>query len=358
MKTICFNILNCAATQLPGLHELSDAGAGYNLMHFTPTRDSEIIANGYATTVLPTNSLATKGADKYDGLLSNGGISPAVLSHGLLTLLDNHGYNIEFHSFNFNVSQPQVQAETWLTQSHHGGRDIDATELIETQFIPTLIDQAQRGCISVLSECGVGGTTFSTLWLRLLTGLDLSPAGSTKDPKKLAIKQQLLSELENLYRQNGEQFSEQRLLANPLFHDPIQLAIIKLCQQWPTALPLPIFAGGMMFVAPLMAARDTTKELQPTVIHTTRWVLNGDGERVLAQLDSKDTVITHNTNFNLSSLSCLQCYEHGLVVEGCGLGGLLVLSEALNIDEQSIITALEKAVHDYQRPFLENHHVA
>ncbi|MDO6620529.1 hypothetical protein BCU94_10130 [Shewanella sp. 10N.286.52.C2] len=358
MKTICFNILNCAATQLPSLHQLSDAGAGSDLMHFTPTRDSEIIANGQANTVLPLKKLQSKEADKYDGLLSNGGISPAVLSRGLLKLLASNGYNIEFHSYNFNVSQPHTMQEDWLVQSHHGGRNIDSTELIETTLIPSLVDQAQRGCISILSECGVGGTTFSTLWLRLLTGMDLSPAGSTIDPKKLAIKQQLLNELECQYRVDGENFDETRLLANPRFHDPIQLAVSQLIKQWPTQLPMPTFAGGMMFVAPLLAARKTNSLAIPVLIHTTRWVLNGDGKQVLSHLGDKDVITTHTTNFSRSDMSCLQCYEQGLVVEGCGLGGLLVLAETLGINEPAIIKALELAVNEYQRPFLENESVA
>ncbi len=37
----------------------------------------------------------------------------------------------------------------------------------------------------------------------------------------------------------------------------------------------------------------------------------------------------------------LQVYEQGLVVEGCGLGGCLVLAEQLGFSEQQILTVMD-----------------
>ncbi|WOT06763.1 hypothetical protein [Shewanella youngdeokensis] len=346
MKTICFNILNGAATHLPGLHQLSDAGVGQNLMHLTPTRDAELMTCGQSHTPLPGPAISS------DGLLGNRGVSPAVLSRGLLRMFHKAGYNIEFNSFNFNVPKPLTTQQSWLTVNQHfGGVNSNTDELVKQHLLPTLADQAKRGAISLLAECGVGGTTFSTLWLRLLTDLRISPAGSTQDQEKLAIKSAILAQLEQDYRQETPYFNLDKLLVTPKFHDEIQRAICTLINEWPKPLPLPTFVGGMMFVAPLLASRKANRLDQAVKISTTRWVLQGDGSQILKHLNDQDTIGVNTTQFNESTMDCIKVYEQGKVVEGCGLGGCLVLAEELGWSEQDIIKALEQAVHSHLNHF-------
>ncbi|WP_299805250.1 hypothetical protein [uncultured Shewanella sp.] len=352
MKTICFNILNGAATQLPSLHQLSDAGVGQNLMHLTPTRDTELIVCGQSQTPLP--GIQRRG----NGLLPNRGVSPAVLTRGLLRMFYQAGYQIEFNSFNFNVPKPQVIEQEWLSVNQHfGGVNSDCETLVTKHLLPTLTSQAERGCISVLAECGVGGTTFSTFWLRLLTGLRLSPAGSTVDKDKLASKSQILADIEQQYLAQNQQFELDAILANSLFHDDIQKAICALVRQWPSSLPLPHFAGGMMFVAPLLASRQAKHLNQAVKISTTRWVLQGDGFHVLQHFKCDDEINANATSFNVSKLECLNVYEQGVVVEGCGLGGCLVIAEILGWDEQQIIESLEQSVECHLSHFINENNL-
>ena len=343
MKTICFNIINASATHLPSLHQLSDAGFGQNLMHLTPTRDTELIVSGQSQTPLPGKPI------KSDGLLSNHGVSPAVLTRGLLKMFHQAGYKIEFNSFNFNVIRPQVPQQSWLNQNgHFGGLNVDCHDLIGEHLLPILVDQANRSCISILAECGVGGTTFSTFWLRLLTGLNISPAGSTSDKQKLASKAAILQQLERDYLStNGNQFDLKKLLENLQFHDSIQQAVCELFTLWPAHLALPQFWGGMMFVAPILGYRHTNKCHHAVEINTTRWALQGDGHKISGYLQPQDRLTFHCTNFNTSKLDCLKVYERGQVVEGCGLGGCLVLAEKLGWAEKEIIEALEQAVKQH-----------
>ncbi|MGS0681598.1 hypothetical protein ACVBIL_10580 [Shewanella sp. 125m-7] len=348
MKTICFNILNGAATQLPSLHQLSDAGVGQNLMHLTPTRDTELIVCGQSQTPLP--GLSIRG----NGLLPNRGISPAVLTRGLLRMFYQAGYKIEFNSFNFNVPRPQVTSQDWLSVNQHfGGINSNAERLVSEHLLPILTSQAQRGCISILAECGVGGTTFSTFWLRLLTGLRLSPAGSTLDKDKLASKSQILAQIEQQYLAENSKFNLDDVLADTQFHDDIQKAICLLVRHWPSPLSLPHFAGGMMFVAPLLASRQAKFLNQAVKISTTRWVLQGDGFHVLNHFNAGDEINANTTNFNASTLECLNVYEQGIVVEGCGLGGCLVIAEELGWSEQQIIDSLESAVQLHISHFVD-----
>ncbi|TKB50278.1 hypothetical protein FCL40_03700 [Ferrimonas sediminicola] len=347
--TIVFNILNGAATQLPELHNLSDAGAGKDLMHLTPTRDSELICSGRALTPLTVAPPATPLTAR--GLLGNGGISPAVLTRGLLRGLAKRGYRVAFRSFNFGVARPQPGHSDWYDSAeHYGGFDASPDQLIEQALLPELTRQARSGHLSVLAECGVGGTTFSTLWLRLLTGLTLTPAGSTKDSAKLARKQQLLSQLQREYRQQRQGFCADTLLGNPRFHDAIQRAVYRLLRHWPQDLPLPRLAGGMMFVAPLLAAHRARPDLTGSV-DTTRWVTAGEGQAVLAHLPEGWRLRLNCTDFNRSPHRCLNLYEQGLVVEGCGLGGCLVLAEQLGLDQDEIIGTLNRAVTEHMNQF-------
>lgn len=365
MKTICFNILNSAATHLPKLHQLSDAGAGKDLMHLTPTRDTELIVYGQPLTPLPSTT------QNNNGLLSNRGVSPAVLSRGLLQMFYNAGYQIEFNSFNFNVAIPKIISkvmpkiiqkvtpkifsqtqQNWLSVNQHvGGLAIDCQAMIKDQLLPTLIAQAERDCISIVAECGVGGTTFSTLWLRLLTGQQLTPLGSTQDRQKLSHKAAILAQLEADYLTSGTDFRLTELLENPTFHDEIQQAVCTLVRCWPRHLALPHFAGGMIFVAPLLAARKEKWFDQPITLITTPWALKGDGQHILKWLSKNDNLQTSTTDFNQSQLHCLNVYEQGHVVEGCGLGGTLVLAERLGWRENEIIAALELAVREYLSHF-------
>ncbi|TKB50070.1 nicotinate-nucleotide--dimethylbenzimidazole phosphoribosyltransferase family protein [Ferrimonas aestuarii] len=341
MSVIGFTIINGIAP-LAQLHRLSDAGAGANLMHLTPTRDSEVIAYGRALTELnlPTPEPGTLA---FDGLLGNGGISPSVLTHGLLQLLTEQGFEVEFRSFNFGNPLPQTGQSPWKVE-HFGGEGADHQRLCQ-QLLETLIDLSQRAEHSVLAECGVGGTTFSTLWLRGLTGKALSPAGSTKDPEKLAQKEALLTELcaEHL----ESEFCLERMLATQGAHDPIQQALCHLFRHWPRGKPLPFLAGGMMFLAPLLACQRIGWFDGDSTIATTRWVLEGDGSQALLSLPQRCQLLEHSTDFNQADHHCLHRYEQGQVVEGCGLGGTLVLAEQLGVSQASIVAALDGACRQH-----------
>ncbi|WP_282109559.1 hypothetical protein [Shewanella algicola] len=355
-KVIVFNILNAAATQLDELHGVSDAGAGKDLMHLTPTRDSEYIATGSHQT--PLTMMPTPTERTLQGLLDNGGISPAVLSRSLLKYFNDIGYKIKFRSYNFGVKKPTGKSSQWIDCCrHYGGENTLQRDETSMQLQRELQQQANSGNISIVAECGVGGTTFSTLWIRLLTGIAISPAGSTKDKSKLEKKSRLLDQLEQEYRLIHTDFNPHTLLSKQRFHDEIQAAIYQLMSKWPSKLPLPRFAGGMMFVAPIIAALQSKdvdmkhKRTIPGHIDTTRWLI-GDGVQiapVLNLLPASWTCRVNQSHFGHSRYSCLQVFEQGIVVEGCGFGGLLVLAEELGITQDTILDILENACEKHMK---------
>jgi NaMN:DMB phosphoribosyltransferase len=337
MTWINFIIFNAVAP-LPELHQISDAGAGENLMQLTPTRDAELIACGRANTTL-------------GGLLSGSpvagsqSVTPAILVHGVLSALQQRGFKIRLHCYQLGLPQQPDFSGSVLDDIVCHYCDVgDEAALIRKQLLPELARQAQAGEEHIIAECGIGGTTFATLWLRHWLDKTLTLAGSTKDPAKLAMKELALTQL---MQQCAPLPRDVNLfLQNHHASDPVQRALCALlmtpCED-NTALALKL-AGGMMFVAPLLVVGPDAiaHALQ---MATTRWVLDcPDAQRVLAQLPPAYTVTASTTDFSLSSYHALHLYEQGFVVEGCGLGGSLVLAEQLGLSQQQIIASLDAAV--------------
>lgn len=337
MSWINFIIFNSVAP-LPELHQISDAGAGKNLMQLTPTRDAELIACGRANTTLD-------GQLSGSPVIGSQSVTPAILVHGVLRAMQTQGLKVRLHCYQLGLEQLPDFSGSVLDEIVCHQCDIgDEAELIRQQLLPELARQASAAERHVVAECGVGGTTFATLWLRRWLDQSITLAGSTKDPEKLAIKEQILAHL-------GQQFAHfpcdvQHFLQNNQASDPVQRALSALlmtpCED-NTPLELKL-AGGMMFVAPLLAIGPDAIQHR-LQISTTRWVLDGkDAQVVLSKLPPAYRVIPSTTDFGLSLYRALHLYEQGYVVEGCGLGGSLVLAEQSGLSQQQIIDSLDAAV--------------
>ncbi|MGF1715385.1 hypothetical protein L4D08_10920 [Photobacterium chitinilyticum] len=342
VEWINFVIFNAVAP-IPELHKVSDAGAGKNLMQLTPTRDAELIACGCANSTLG-------GVLTASPIAGSQSVSPAILVHGVLKALQNQGLKVRLHCYQLGLEQQPDFSGNSLDDivCHHCPLGEEA-RLIKQRLLPELARQLHAGEGHVIAECGVGGTTFATLWLRHWLEWNITLAGSTKDPDKLAIKEQVLALL-------TEKFAHFPCKVLPFLQhqqasDPVQRALCALlmtrCSD-NTVLELKL-AGGMMFVAPLLALGADAVRHQ-LKIATTRWVLEGkDAQAVLSRLPSAYEVVPSTTDFNRSVYRALHLYEQGYVVEGCGLGGCLVLAEQWGLSQQQIIDSLDAAV----KPWLE-----
>ncbi|WP_028115352.1 hypothetical protein [Ferrimonas senticii] len=330
MTKVCFNIINTIAP-LDDLHRLSDAGLGAGLMRLTPARDSEIILYGRPLTLSGEH-----------GLLSNGAVSPAVLVHGLFRLLHRHGIELEFRSFNFGVPLPKTtnQPVPWLI-SHYGGEQAD-TAALSQQLLDCLLQQQADYCL--LAECGVGGTIMASLWLSGLAGTSLQLPSSTLQSQKLVSRQRRLAELDKQHLSAG--FELARMLTEPDAHDPLQWALCHLLTHWPSVRPLPILAGGIMLLAPLLACQPQTGRC-PTQFATTQWLWRSPQVQQQFALAFDCKVQLPTVDFYQSRHNALHRYEQGQVVEGCGLGAMLWLSQHLGCSDSQIMTALDAATEHY-----------
>ncbi|MGF1723760.1 hypothetical protein [Photobacterium nomapromontoriensis] len=340
MRWINIIIFNAVAP-LPELHQISDAGAGKNSMQLTPTRDTELIACGRANTSL-------NGLYSPSPVVSSQSVTPAILVHGVLRALQHQGYKIRLHCYQLGlVQQPDFSGSLLDDVVCHHCLAAEEGELIRTQLLPELERQANNNEAHVIAECGVGGTTFATLWLRHWLDRTMSLAGSTNDPEKLAVKEQILTQL----MESTAAFPRevQSFIDSDYGSDPVQRALhALLTSPLPTTLNINL-AGGMMFAVPLLAITPDKIKHQLRIA-TTRWVLEGrNAQTVLANLPRQYDVYSSVTDFNQSAYRALHLYEQGFVVEGCGLGGCLVMAEQLGLSQSQIMSGLDAAV----KPWLE-----
>lgn len=337
MSWINFVIFNALAP-LPELDQISDAGAGKNLMMLTPIRDAEFIACGRANSVID-------GQLTHSPVVGSQSVTPAILVHGLFRALQQRGYKIRLHCYQLGLQQApdftgSIVDDIVIKKCKIG----DEADLIKEHLLPELTRQVRFKELHIIAECGVGGTTFATLWLRHWLDNSLTLPGSTKDALKLARKAKIIAQLQQQFAHFPQDV--QLFLDDHQASDPVQRALCALllntCDK-NNSLQLRL-AGGMMFIAPLLAIQ-TEKIKHKLQIATTRWVLTGvDAQQVIAQLPASYPIRTPITDFRLSAYYALHLYEQGYVVEGCGLGGCLQLAEQLGLSQQQIINSLDAAV--------------
>ncbi|WP_432452395.1 hypothetical protein ACRRS0_15360 [Agarivorans sp. QJM3NY_29] len=333
-----FITLNSVAP-IPNLHQISDAGAGDGLMQLHPSRDTELIACGQANTLLDGQFLPSPE-------LANGSVTPAILVHGIFRALQAKGYKIRLHCYQLGLEHEPDFNGSMVDHLvvHHCALGAEQ-QLMQQQLIPELKRQAAAGERHLIAESGIGGTSFASLWLRRWLGQVLSFAGSTKDPEKLRVKEQLI---ESLLSQTAQlPLAVEPYVASLQWSDPIQRACCALLDSELVRLD---FAGGVMMFAPVIAMQHQLRDKQLSIA-TTRWVMaSGDSQIIAAALPANCRVLTPELRFDGSKFKALQMYERGYVIEGCGLGACLVFAEQQAIKPQQLLASLDRAVTPWLKP--------
>ncbi|WP_067516446.1 hypothetical protein [Endozoicomonas ascidiicola] len=347
---IYFSMINAVA-DLPELHNLSDAGAGLGLMGYTPANNTEMIVTGRDITPLP--------GIIPQPLLTNNAITPALLVHSLLQLLRRNGYEVHMRVYNIDLPvtpdlPPSLHQLDSVQQWHCDCDGIEA--LINEVMLPNLQQEANGNNISLIGECGVGSTLFSSLWFSLLMGEEVPVSGSTKASHKLEYKRQVINKLRREVLGSGITSSTESLLSQSGWHDSFQKTVSGLLQGLMAqdhANPVWL-AGGLMFVAPwLMHCHQNLQRLaeyrQRFQQVTTRWVYTdtGQAQSLLTFIKDNIEIRTPVVNFSESRHPCVELYEQGLVVEGCGLGGCLYLAEYLGFSSEQIIAVIDEFVDEH-----------
>ncbi|TCS39033.1 NaMN:DMB phosphoribosyltransferase [Reinekea marinisedimentorum] len=330
-----FMMLNAVAP-ITNLHQVSDAGAGEGLMQLHPTRDSELIVCGRANTLL-------NGVASPTPVVPSGVVTPAILVHGMLMALRKRGFKIRFHCYQLGLAASPDFSESKLDEVviHHCPVGQEAA-FVNTQLLPELHRQMRAGEQHLIAECGIGGTTFATLWMRHWLDENLTFAGSTQCPEKLALKTQLLNRLMARSRELPLEVSS--FTRDTTLSDPIQRVCCALLNE---PLPKLNFAGGVMMLAPIIAMQDQIQAVSVQVA-TTRWVMSSPAaSRLLAQLPARCQLKTQTSQLNSSAYNAIRLYEQGFVTEGCGFGGIMVFAEQQGMSEQDIIENLELAVEPW-----------
>jgi NaMN:DMB phosphoribosyltransferase len=345
-----FVILNGVAP-IDALHKVSDAGAGAGLMQLHPTRDAELIACGRANTLL--NGVESPSPVVDTGIEGQDIVTPAILVHGVLMALQARGFKVRLHCYQLGLAATPDFTGCRLDDVvvHHCLLGAEA-QLIRATLVPELLRQAATGEAHLIAESGIGGTTYATLWLRRwLNDAELWFPGSTKDPDKLDIKAQII---ETLMAQTATVPIEPLVYtSSTIYSDPIQRAC---CALLSSELPSLWLAGGVMMFAPLIAMHGaSSSEINGVMnraikvaslrIMTTRWVLESEHAcRAANGLPKRCELKTPKVNFSDSMFEAIRMYEQGHVVEGCGLGAVLVFAEEQGICQKQLLASLDEAL--------------
>lgn len=332
MSWLNFITLNSVAP-LPNLHQLSDAGAGEGLMQLHPSRDTELIACGRACTPLNGEVLPSP-------VLGNGSVTPAILVHGLFRVLQKRGFKIRLHSYQLGLdNRPDLSDSLLDDVVIHQCRSGDEALLIEQTLIPELRRQAAEQEEHLIAESGIGGTTYATLWLRRWLDKGLWFAGSTKDPNKLAVKRDTVTTL--MHQSESLPLSAASYVSHSKLSDPVQRACCALLKSDLDHLNL---AGGAMMFAPLVAMKGVSR-VKSLSVATTRWVMESPDARIAADaLPENCRLLTPTTRLHDSAFDAIRMYERGYVVEGCGLGAVLVFAEQHGINQGDILRSMDEVV--------------
>lgn len=274
------------------------------------------------------------------------GISPAVLSHALITAQS-------IPLFLFDAGLPQRPATPIISLGGQPAHCLSQGNALPESVVMTLFEagldwgmelsQRVGSGYLILGECVVGGTTTA---LAVLMGLGIEAMGRVNSShptcnhaQKVALVRQGLACAQTNHRELSAQgLSAQGLSAqqDPLtlvaaIGDPMQVAVAGMAIAASRRCGV-LLAGGTQMLAVFALtqaiARYHSLSWNPNqiVVGTTRWVAEDQtGDTVgLARLVGTVPLLATRMNFAESRHPALRMYERGFVKEGVGLGGLAI----------------------------------
>ncbi|MEL6350333.1 MAG: nicotinate mononucleotide-dependent phosphoribosyltransferase CobT [Cyanobacteria bacterium J06627_28] len=298
---------------------ISSAGITPQARQYTALADGEVLATGRAHR-FPLPPLPA-------------GISPAVISRGLLT-----GLNIPCHLFSTGlpapVPFPHIDLPTVVAQAVNTGQAMSLSQaealLAAGRYWGRKL--AEVGQYLVIGECVAGGTTTAQA---VLTAQGYSVAGRMSSSHRNANhrqKQTLVDQGLHRWRQRQQTKPRQDsgLAIAAALGDPMQLvaAGMTLAASMQGGV---LLAGGsqMLAVYALTGAIARDKKITwrsgQVAVGTTRWVIEdmaADTSAIAQQIGA--TYLASQLNFSQSPYFQLRSYERGFIKEGVGAGGCAI----------------------------------
>ncbi|MEL7141284.1 MAG: nicotinate mononucleotide-dependent phosphoribosyltransferase CobT [Cyanobacteria bacterium J06643_4] len=298
---------------------ISSAGITPQARQYTALADGEVLATGRAHR-FPLPPLPA-------------GISPAVISRGLLT-----GLNIPCHLFSTGlpapVPFPHIDLPTVVAQAVNTGQAMSLSQaealLAAGRYWGRKL--AEVGQYLVIGECVAGGTTTAQA---VLTAQGYSVAGRMSSSHRNANHRQKQTLVDQgLHRWRQRQPAAPRrdsgLAIAAALGDPMQMvaAGMTLAASMQGGV---LLAGGsqMLAVYALTGAIARDKKITwrsgQVAVGTTRWVIEdmaADTSAIAQQMGA--TYLASQLNFSQSPYFQLRSYERGFIKEGVGAGGCAI----------------------------------
>ncbi|NJK34576.1 MAG: TIGR00303 family protein [Oscillatoriales cyanobacterium SM2_2_1] len=304
----------------------------------TAIADAEVLTYGFA----PFSPLPSLG----------GGISPAVLTHGILSRL-------AVSIWLLNAGLPLVPSVPVVNLGGRSPACVSTGQALSGGMVRLLWQQgwrwgellAPRGAYLILSECVVGGTTTAQA---VLTALGYGAEGMVSSSHRHGNAAQKTALVRLGLRHLRSDATPWEVVA--AVGDPMQVVV--------TAMALAashhsgvLLAGGSQMVAVYALARAWAAaegwpwHPQRMAIATTPWVIHDPAAAVvtLAQLCHCPPLLSGRYGLHGATSPELAAYAAGYVKEGVGLGSALVLAAGYaQWSERQLLSVLEGSIHRHQ----------
>lgn len=306
---------------------ISSAGTTPQARQYTALADGEVLATGRAQR-FPLPPLPA-------------GISPAIISRGILT-----GLNLPCHLFSTGLPAPipfsHIALPMVVAQAVNTGRAMSLSQaealLAAGKYWGRKL--ARAGQYLVIGECVAGGTTTAQA---VLTGLGYSVAGQMSSSHRNANHQQKQTLVDQglhrwQQRQQTEPPQDIGLAIAAALGDPMQIVAAGMTMAASMKGGV-LLAGGSQMLAVYALADTLAMSINRRIEHpkkiiwqpkqvavgTTRWVIEdmeADTVAIAQQLGA--IYLASQLNFSQSPYFQLRAYERGFIKEGAGAGGCAI----------------------------------
>lgn len=335
--------------------QLSAAGV-FGAQQWTPAFDAETIVYGKPQRPMP------KGIQP---VLESGALSPAVLVHELLSLLNFWFEPVHLHIHDLGLNYPPAQLvggerPKWASVTFHqynlrpqqlepwlaGGKppETDAVVSAAINIHKLIADQRRAKEDVVIAECVPGGTTTAGVWWRHYTGDRTATPSSSSDPSALSVKERTVQEILSRFEDETKGIQREGLRNGYLtqrISDRFQQVLTPLLQLQIELLDAQpsdytrgtlVLGGGVQMGAVLLAVK---RMIPDTFIQhakdwrwvSTPWIAKGwPPTHTLPSTHPLQMRALMDFSLNNTSHGGLRPYEDGFVKEGLGLGAVLAVA--------------------------------
>jgi uncharacterized protein (TIGR00303 family) len=320
-------VLVMAYTDTAAIPGITVAGAGPELMAYTPPLDAELVHTGRIITL--DNIAMTADAIP----------TPGLITRAVVSLSDFREFYVDAGN-KISPFVPHYRVGNGYGADIRTGKAVPAAKQIIENARKVGKEIASRSEYMVIGESTPAGTTTALGVLRAL-GMDTSNfTSSSMADNPQALKASVVMEGLNNAGINGKC---DPLRAIEAVGDPMMAATIGLVQG-ARGIPIILAGGTQMAVVAILLSKLVDLSEHDVALSTTRWVVDDSSSSLFDILKGANVnipVLVANLSFARSKYPGLLAYEKGMVKEGVGAGGIAAAGMLKGIPKEKIEDTVE-----------------